>query len=105
MVFTTAYDQHALHACEVNPIDSLLKPVEAAALDRALNQLERIAGGEVPRPKLAALLEQVQAALKAPAIERIPARVGERVHLLDLSTVVHLAHADELHSWFGGRML
>src|SRR5438046_10615424 len=36
VVFTTAYDQYALEAFKVNSIDYLLKPVEAANLQRAL---------------------------------------------------------------------
>ena len=69
VVFTTAHDQHAVQAFEVNAVDYLLKPIEAARLDRALDRiagrrddggadvratLERLArhlrGGDVPRP-------------------------------------------------------
>src|SRR5438034_7295250 len=39
VVFTTAFDQYALHAFEVNSIDYLLKPIEAHRLDRALTKL------------------------------------------------------------------
>jgi two-component system response regulator AlgR len=39
VIFTTAYDQHALHAFEVNAVDYLLKPIRkdrlAGALDKA----------------------------------------------------------------------
>ena len=48
VVFTTAYDQYALEAFAVNSIDYLLKPIEPARLDRALDKLERFAGQ--PRP-------------------------------------------------------
>jgi len=41
-VFTTAFDQYALDAFEVNSIDYLLKPIEAHRLDRALTKLERL---------------------------------------------------------------
>src|SRR5204863_239438 len=41
-VFTTAFDQYALQAFEVNSIDYLLKPVEAQQLNRALAKLERL---------------------------------------------------------------
>ena len=40
VVFTTAYDQYALRAFEVNSIDYLLKPVEAEQLERALHKLQ-----------------------------------------------------------------
>jgi two-component system response regulator AlgR len=50
VIFTTAYDQHALHAFEVNAVDYLLKPIRkdrlAAALEKAkkltLQQLQEI---------------------------------------------------------------
>jgi two-component system response regulator AlgR len=60
VIFTTAYDQHALHAFEVNAVDYLLKPIRrdrlAAALDKAkkltLQQLQDInAAQETPQAR------------------------------------------------------
>lgn len=58
VVFTTAYDQHALEAFEVNAVDYLLKPVRrdrlAAALDRAnqatLKQIREVTRGSQEKP-------------------------------------------------------
>ena len=54
VVFTTAYDAHALRAFEVNALDYLLKPVQerrlAAALDKVRAQLQADARGPVPEP-------------------------------------------------------
>jgi two-component system response regulator AlgR len=36
VIFTTAYDQHALDAFEVNAVDYLLKPIRKDRLDKAL---------------------------------------------------------------------
>lgn len=100
VVFATAYDQYALRAFEVNSLDYLLKPVEEAQLDRALGKLERLAGGEMPRPALKTLIEQVQAALQGQArqegLRRIPSRIGERVHFIELSRVTHFFAEDKL---------
>jgi two-component system LytT family response regulator len=100
VVFATAYDQYALRAFEVNSLDYLLKPVEEAQLDRALGKLERLAGGEMPRPALKSLIEQVQAALQGQArqegLRRIPSRIGERVHFIELSRVTHFFAEDKL---------
>jgi len=96
VIFTTAYDQYALRAFEVNSVDYLLKPIDDAGLDRALTKLERMAGGESPRPQLAQLLQQVSAALKPPPPERIPARIGERVHFLELARISHFYAEDKL---------
>ena len=42
VIFTTAYDQHALEAFEGNAVDYLLKPVRAARLQQALTRAKRL---------------------------------------------------------------
>jgi two-component system LytT family response regulator len=42
VVFTTAYDQYAIKAFEVNSIDYLLKPVRKERLQQALNKFQRL---------------------------------------------------------------
>src|SRR5712664_4004467 len=46
VIFTTAYDEYALKAFEVNSIDYLLKPIEPQQLERALSKLEMIRRGQ-----------------------------------------------------------
>lgn len=41
IIFTTAYDEYALKAFEVNSVDYLLKPIDKASLQRALDKLKR----------------------------------------------------------------
>jgi two-component system, LytTR family, response regulator len=199
VIFTTAYDQYALKAFEVNSIDYLLKPIDSGHLDRALKKLEshRINGrqaelAETLRSTIAILaqslpglaqslptlaqsvpiltqsLPNLTQSLPSPAgslqsdergfpnrggqrfSDRICWRIGDRVVLIDLdrithfysedkltyastdtgkyivdyslttleeglsasgflrihrSTLVNLAFVDELHRWFGGRMI
>jgi two-component system LytT family response regulator len=98
VVFTTAHDEHALRAFQVLAIDYLLKPIDRAALDRALDKLERVRG---PAPPLADLLELVRTA-RAP--QRIASRLGDRVTLLDLDQVSHFHASDRLtYAASGGR--
>ncbi len=42
VIFTTAYDQHALHAFEVNAVDYLLKPIRKDRLDSALAKAKKL---------------------------------------------------------------
>lgn len=58
IIFTTAYDEYALKAFEVNSIDYLLKPINKADLERALNKLEHLSGGP-DKSSLDGLLEQM----------------------------------------------
>src|SRR5262247_4605814 len=41
LIFVTAFDQHAIEAFEVNAVDYLLKPVEAARLEQALQRARK----------------------------------------------------------------
>lgn len=92
VVFTTAYDQFALCAFEVNSIDYLLKPVETKRLNRAIGKVERILGGIEPRTNVIALAPELARALKKhePAyLSRLASRIGDRVEFIDASQVTH----------------
>jgi len=99
VVFTTAYDQYALDAFKVNSIDYLLKPIERADLARAIAKLERVLHGAEAPGNLAALLEQVRAALaraEPDYLVRVASRTGERVHFVDVADVTHFYAKDKL---------
>lgn len=42
IIFTTAYDEYALKAFEVNSVDYLLKPINQKNMERALEKLRRV---------------------------------------------------------------
>lgn len=59
IIFTTAYDQFALKAFEVNAIDYILKPFEKERFEQALKKVEKFsasADAALSSPKLEALL-------------------------------------------------
>jgi two-component system LytT family response regulator len=93
VVFTTAYDRYALEAFGVNSVDYLLKPVEAASLERALDKIERLRGAAATPPEMRQLLER----LSAPAYpDRIASKVGEKIEFVDLNEVTHFFASDKL---------
>ncbi len=103
VIFTTAYDEYALRAFEVNSIDYLLKPIEPEQLERAVHKLERLRpiakpawqqSGELPQ-----LLRELAASVGGGHPEyprRIAYRVGERITFLDLAAVTHFQALDKL---------
>ena len=49
VIFTTAYEQHAVEAFEVNAVDYLLKPVRRERLEAALNRITPVTKNTVKR--------------------------------------------------------
>jgi two-component system LytT family response regulator len=69
VIFTTAYDEYALRAFEVNALDYLLKPIEPKRLSDAIQKLEHIEeketeGSEMPSSPRGALGEFDQVFVK-----------------------------------------
>lgn len=103
VIFTTAYDQHALRAFETNAIDYLVKPIETDQLERAIKKLGRLRpvakADWQQNPALPDLLKELTASLREtqPSYpHRIASRVGERITFLDLENVTHFYAQDKL---------
>ena len=57
VIFTTAYDEHAVRAFKVDALDYLLKPIEPARLAEALSRVKSAQAARTPKPD--AVLEQI----------------------------------------------
>ena len=95
VIFTTAYDQYALKAFEVNSIDYLLKPIDPRQLERALTKAERLLGAPVEIQSIVGkLAASLQTRPEYP--ERIASRLGDRLSFIDLARVTHFLAEDKL---------
>lgn len=72
VVMTTAYDQYAVQAFEVNAIDYLLKPIELSHLQRAI---ARVASGEAQKPGPEAVRSLTDASRKEKFLIRMNNRI------------------------------
>lgn len=93
IVFTTAYDQYALQAFEVNAIDYLLKPFDELRFGQALGRaLDRL--GNRHQPKVENLLAQLLAEHTSPRAREYPPRLlvkeQGRMYFVDLSEVQYV---------------
>ncbi|MDR1583138.1 MAG: LytTR family DNA-binding domain-containing protein [Prevotellaceae bacterium] len=52
IIFTTAYDEYALKAFEVNSIDYILKPISKTALEKAISKYRKINGNTLQNQNL-----------------------------------------------------
>jgi two-component system, LytTR family, response regulator LytT len=88
IVFVTAFDQYALEAFEVNAIDYLLKPLDAARLEQAIGRLRRRMGSEDSLnehfEKIVKLVEDRQQRRGQVAV-----KVGERFLLVQADEVIY----------------
>jgi two-component system LytT family response regulator len=94
VVFTTAYDQHAVAAFEVNAVDYLLKPIERgrlnATLDRIAARRAEPAGGD-----LRDALERLASSLRGEThLGHLASRIGGRVQLIPVDQVSHVFARD-----------
>lgn len=99
VIFTTAFDEYALRAFEVNSLDYLLKPVEAERLENALTKLEkrrseRLSASPIDLEKI---IQNLAASL-APkhTLERLPSRIGGRVQFVPVAEITHFFAQDKL---------
>jgi two-component system LytT family response regulator/two-component system response regulator LytT len=101
LVFVTAFDQHAIEAFEVNAVDYLLKPVEAARLEQALERARRrVETSRANPPVTAPLNDQLEQIVKLMAgrqvrREQVAVKVGERFLLIQADDIIFASLADE----------
>jgi two-component system LytT family response regulator/two-component system response regulator LytT len=99
LIFVTAFDQHAIEAFEVNAVDYLLKPVDAARLDQALQRARKRLSPE-RTPGAAPLNDQLERIVKMMAgqhvhREQVAVKVGERFMLVQAEDIIYASLADE----------
>jgi two-component system LytT family response regulator/two-component system response regulator LytT len=104
IIFVTAYDQHAIEAFEVNAVDYLLKPVDQARLEVAVERArrrvdtDRTAVHAAGEP--ASISDQLEKIVQLVAErqsrrERLAVKVGERFMLVQAEEIVYASLADE----------
>ena len=108
IVFVTAFDQHAIHAFEVNAIDYLLKPVDPARLDQALQRARRRIQAErgpadsatvaTPAPVGLQQIEKLvqMVAERQDRRDQLALKVGERFLLVQSDDIVFASLADDV---------
>lgn len=78
VVFTTAYGQHALRAFDAGALDYVLKPIDQARFDQAMERVRRHWQGlQVP----------AAAPVHANHLQRISVRVGEHIRVIAVTAI------------------
>ena len=87
VIFTTAYDQHAMQAFDLLAVDYLLKPFSQNRFDNAQARARALAIRDAP---LEALRQQTQ-----PVLTRLVVREREQIHILPLDNIECIEAQDD----------
>jgi len=95
VIFTTAYDQHALAAFDLHAVDYLLKPFNQDRFDAALQRARQLLGESTP------VLDRL---LSAQTLKRVLVREGAELRVIPLDEVEYVeAQADYVAFRHAGR--
>ena len=107
VIFTTAYDQYAIRAFEMNAVDYLLKPFSrnrfAQAFRKALNRIETQSG----EPDKG--VENLKNTLgeEETELERVVARIGSKIVVIPVDKIYYIEAQDDyvmIHSELGNHL-
>jgi two-component system LytT family response regulator len=87
VIFTTAYDEYALRAFEVNALDYLLKPVQESRLAAALDKARRKLAAPVPAGSVRQAPPTEEPATLLSAQDQVFVKDGERCWFVRLSDI------------------
>lgn len=90
IIFTTAYDEYAIKAFEVNSVDYLLKPIEPVRLAKAIN---RLSGTENKfyAEKISGLIQMYEQNWTT----KLQAKIGDKIKFIDVDSIAYLKSADK----------
>jgi len=80
VIFTTAFDHHAIRAFKHNSVDYLLKPVRQADLSRALEKYHNL--WKPNQQLISNLVEDIRKGSKDSGKERFTVKVGEHIKMI-----------------------
>jgi DNA-binding LytR/AlgR family response regulator len=87
VIFTTAYDEYAIKAFELNSIDYLLKPINKEKLEKSIDKFKKLQQQSVPSDwkMLASLLEKEKRDYK----QRFLVYVGEHLYSVQTADIAY----------------
>ena len=94
IIFTTAYDQYAIKAFEMNAVDYLLKPFPKERLTESINKVIKKIGAEKPENIPPARILEKMPEQGAP-LNRIVVRKGNAINLIPIDQVRYFEAQDD----------
>jgi two-component system, LytTR family, response regulator len=94
IIFTTAYDQYAIKAFEMNALDYLLKPFSLDRFNAALEKARlRISSGKSDKPNVDKLLQHQSE--QQGFLDRVAIKSGSRIHVVPTGSIRYIEAQDD----------
>jgi two-component system LytT family response regulator/two-component system response regulator LytT len=95
VIFTTAYNQYAIKAFELQAIDYLLKPFSLERLKLAVKRAKEMLDGNLKSEQnIKNLLSQWSP--QKDYLKRIPSKIGDRIYIINEDDIVYFASEQKL---------
>ncbi|MBS1512221.1 MAG: response regulator transcription factor [Bacteroidetes bacterium] len=88
VIFTTAYENYALEAFKVNSVDYLLKPIDKADVQRALDKLKLLQNTRFVVADYASILQTIQQPQKKYK-DRFVIKIGDTIKSISVSEIAY----------------
>ncbi len=98
IIFTTAYDEYAIKAFEVNSIDYLLKPIQKEKLLGALNKFDEKVSGQA-NDNNGISIDEIRAVISGSSKEyksRFLVKLGQRIKAVPVEKIAYFFSQDKL---------
>jgi two-component system, LytTR family, response regulator len=93
VIFTTAFDEYAIHAFESHAVDYLLKPFSRDRFEKAISKWRQMNKTIAPKDHLAPLLESVS---NSPAEHhRVVVKLAGKIRIIPIDDIHYLEAADD----------
>ncbi len=92
IIFSTAYDEFAIKAFDLNAVDYLLKPYSQKRFDGALKKAkDRVLSGE----RQIEGIQKTQELLRTDQLDRVVVKVGSKIHIIAVSKINFIEAMDD----------
>jgi two-component system LytT family response regulator len=109
IIFTTAFDQYAIRAFEMNAVDYLLKPFSKERLEQALEKARKLLSDKSGQSEKSGPLDNLQQQIEddKKQLERVITRMGSKITVIPVEKIWYLESADDyvmIHSELGNHL-